>query len=78
MQAQYGLDLADAETLDRITFRKLKVLVRGLGSDSSLMHELRRRRASGDTVADQVIETEAEADQFWRRRAGRAVAGGTH
>lgn len=76
MQAQYGLDLADDEVLARLTWRKLNVLVGGLGPDTALAIELGRRRKSGDVVPDQVLETDDAADAFWRRRA--AIGGGPH
>ena len=78
MQREYGLDLADAEVLERISWRKLTVLIAGLTADSTLSLVLRQRRSSGDVVADQVIDTEAEANLFWKRRAGAGIAGGKH
>lgn len=78
MQAQYGLDLADAEVLERLSWRKLQVLVAGLGPDSALMATLRHRRRVGDVVADEVLESDAEADEFWRSRAPKHLRGGVH
>lgn len=75
MQAQYGLDLADAEVLERISWRKLQVLVAGLVSDSALMHVLRQRRRIGDVVVDSTVDNESEAREFWRRRAAKYLAG---
>lgn len=78
MQRDYGLDLSSPAVLDRMTWRRLNVLVTGLAPTSTLAAVLRDRRSSGDIVADQVIDSEAEANLFWRRRAGKAIAGGKH
>ncbi len=74
MQAQYGLNLRDAETLERTSWHRLNVLVAGLEADTVLVAEMTRRRKSGDVVPDQVLESDAEADQFWRRRAAAFLA----
>lgn len=78
MQREYGLDLADQEVLDRVSWRKLQLLVAHLGADSALMLTLRRRRQLGDVAADQVITDPNAADAFWKRRAGKQIAGGAH
>lgn len=78
MQAQYGLDLADAETLDRLSWRKVTILVAGLGPDTALMAVLRQRRKDGDVTADEVVDSDTAADEFWRRRAPRHMRGGVH
>jgi hypothetical protein len=78
MQAHYDLDLADEETLERISWRRLNVLVAGLPPDSATMAVLRQRRRVGDVVADEILESDAEADEFWRQRAPKHLRGGVH
>ncbi len=77
MQREYGLDLSDRETLDRLSWRRLNVLLAHLSVDSAMGVTLRRRQSQGDVEAD-VIDDPAAADAFWRRRAGKLIAGGKH
>lgn len=78
MHAHYGLDLSLPGVLDRVSWRWFRVRVAALPADSALASELRRRQKAGDVVPDEVMETDAETDDFWRRRAGRHLRGGTH
>lgn len=78
MHAQYGLDLSVPGALDGISWRWLNVRVAALGSDTALMSALRQRRRVGDVVADEVLESDSEADEFWRQRAPKHLRGGVH
>ena len=78
MHATYGLDLSEPGLLDRLSWRWLRARVAALPADSALATVLRARRKSGDVMPDQVMETDAEADDFWRRRAARHLRGGVH
>lgn len=75
MHAVYGVDLSIPGAIDRVTWRWLSSRVAALPADSAVANLLRARRKAGDVVADQVLETDGEADDFWRRRASRHLRG---
>lgn len=78
MHAHYGLDLSAPGILDRISWRWLRVRVAALPADSALASVLRARRKAGDVIPDEILESDADADQFWRRRAGKRLRGEVH
>lgn len=73
MQREYGLDLSDQQVLERISWRRLKLLVGALGPDSALVATARRRRTMGDTDTVEQVESQEQIDAWLRRRFGDAA-----